>query len=74
MINEKYPNGKLNESDEGQTELFLGVENGAVIIKFNQPVSWVGITPDQAIKIANGLIAKARSIGTQKIVKIELGK
>jgi hypothetical protein len=57
----KFPQGKLNDNDEG--EIAFGVaadkENGKVLINFGKPVAWFGMDREQAIELANTLRQKA---------------
>jgi hypothetical protein len=51
-----FPDGKLNESDEG--EIMVGVTSAEdrVILNFGKPVHWIGFTKEQAKQIAESLI------------------
>lgn len=51
----KYPDGKLNENDEGELGFAIGSAKGKVFISYTKPIAWVGMTPAQAISLANGL-------------------
>jgi hypothetical protein len=59
----RYPEGKLNEDDEG--ELTFGLardpDTGYVHINFGTPVGWLVLPPDQAIVFAEAIIKKARN-------------
>ena len=59
----EYPDGKLNQNDEGALALIIGNENGRVILRFPKPVAWIGFTPEQALEIAESLIQNARKCG-----------
>jgi hypothetical protein len=57
----KFPKGKINEHDEG--ELNIGITknyNGKIMIDFGKPVMWIGLDPEEAIAIANAIIAKVK--------------
>ena len=54
-----YPEGKLNETDEGALTLLLSVEGNCVRVDFPKPVHWFALPPDQAIQLAHLMIAHA---------------
>lgn len=55
-----YPDGKLNEGDEGEIGILIGIEDGNVIIQFAGPVTWLGLPGDQAIEMGRTLIKRGR--------------
>lgn len=58
----KFPDGKLNEDDEGEMRIAVGIEDSCVIIMFGELVSWIGLTAEGARDLANSLIEKAKSL------------
>jgi len=60
MSDEQYPEGKLNEEDEGEIGVAIGIENGNVIVMFPKPVAWLGLPPEQAMEMGRTLIKRAR--------------
>jgi hypothetical protein len=58
----QFPQGKLNEHDEGEIRLAIGQKNGKVVIDFGKPVAWLGFDPEQAEQIASSLLEHAREI------------
>lgn len=58
----KFPRGKLTENDEGELRIAVGSRNGAVVMDFGKPTSWIGFTPEQADQIADSLREHARSL------------
>ena len=56
-----FPEGKLNEDDEGGLVMSIGYDSkkNVVVINFGTPVMWVGMAPEQAIEFANLIIANA---------------
>jgi hypothetical protein len=44
----QFPEGKLNEADEGEIQFGITTDNGKVVINFGTPVSWMGMNPEQA--------------------------
>jgi len=59
-----YPDGKLNEDDEGATTIAIGVENNSVVIRFQKLISWIGMDKASALAMAHSLIEKANLINT----------
>lgn len=58
----EFPEGKLNGSDEGSLRFAIGQEGGCVSIAFGKPVAWLAMPPEQAVAMAELLIAKARIV------------
>lgn len=58
----EYPEGQLNQDDEGELRMAVGVENDTVILNFGKPVAWLGLPPDSARQLANLMIQHANSI------------
>ena len=56
----RFPDGKLNEKDEGEIRTAIGVVDGNVVIDFGTPVTWMAMPPGQAIEIANALMKKTK--------------
>ena len=52
----RFPEGKLNEEDEGEIKMEIAIEKNAIVIKFGKTVSWVGFNPQQARNIAQSLM------------------
>lgn len=57
-----FPQGKLNETDEGEITIAVGIENGKVIIQFGKPVSWLGLGRSEAMALASSLVDKAMGL------------
>jgi hypothetical protein len=55
-----YPDGKLTKSDEGSLQFAVGEAGDRVIIDFGSPVTWVGMTAQQAMDLAASLMSQAR--------------
>ena len=70
----EYPNGKLNEDDEGALAMMISNEPGIVKVQFPKPVAWIAFTPDEAIAIAQSIIDNARKAakGAGSIITISL--
>src|SRR5688572_19938184 len=51
-----FPDGKLNENDEGEIMVGITSVEDRVILNFGKPVHWIGFTKEQAKAIAESLI------------------
>ena len=51
----KFPMGKLNEDDEGELRLALGLSNGKIIFNFGKPVAWLGLDYETATSLNDSL-------------------
>ena len=58
----QFPLGKLIPSDEGEIRIAIGVSQGRVVIDFGSQVTWIGFDKQQAIDVAESILAKARSL------------
>lgn len=60
----EFPRGKIEPSDEGEIRFAVGAdqETQTVVLDFGKPVAWIGMTPEQAVEIAQSLIEKARLV------------
>lgn len=59
----RYPDGKLNENDEGEIALGIATHEGKVIMNFgDNPIKWIGFTKEQAKLIGESLIKKSEEI------------
>ncbi len=59
-MSDQYPEGKLNENDEGATQIALGIDNGNVVLIFTKPITWIGGDPDWADQLADAIKEKAQ--------------
>lgn len=64
----KFPHGKLGPDDEGGLNIGIAIDetNGRVVVDFGKLIEWIGMLPDDAIKIGNSLISKANKIKEKK--------
>jgi hypothetical protein len=69
----EYPNGRLNSNDSGAVAMAVGAEGGRVLLKFPKAVAWVGMTPDEAIGLAETLVKHARTAGATKALSFQIG-
>ena len=54
----RYPDGKLNEHDEGELRIAVGEHKGNVFLDFGKPITWLGMPPAQM----RGLIEKLTAV------------
>jgi len=56
----EYPEGKLNETDEGELQMAITTDvHGNIRIDFGKPVHWFAMSPLHAKKLGEMLIARA---------------
>jgi hypothetical protein len=56
----QYPHGKLVDNDAGELQFGLTVIGGNVVLHFGTEVSWIGMRPEDAERVGNALLAKAK--------------
>lgn len=44
----QFPEGKLNDVDEGEIQFGITIDKGKVVLNFGKEISWIGMNPDQA--------------------------
>jgi hypothetical protein len=57
-----FPEGQLNDDDEGELTIAIGAEQGNVVIQFGKAVSWLAMPPEQAEQIAHSLLKRAAQV------------
>jgi hypothetical protein len=59
-----FPEGKLNEDDEGGLQMRVGSDpkNNKVILDFGSPVHWIGLDPEGAQDLARLLSEAANKL------------
>lgn len=62
----KFPAGKVSTVDEGEVRFAIGERDANVIIDFGTPVVWLQMPPEQAVAMAQLLIAKARVVARRQ--------
>ena len=70
----EYPDGRLNKDDAGAVAMSLSTEGKVVRLDFAKPVTWVGMTGDEAMSLAQGLISHARKAGITAPVILRIGE
>lgn len=61
-----FPDGRLKASDEGELTFLIGEEHHNVMVRFGKPVTWLAMTPEQAVSMAQLLIGKARVVARRQ--------
>lgn len=59
---DQYPRGKLNDDDDGELEMAIGVIGETVIVRFGKPVTWFGMGAHEARGLAELLLKHADSL------------
>lgn len=72
MPDDQFPDGKLNDEDEGTTGLAINVQNGKVFVHFDKPVVWFALNGDEAVEVAKLLIKHGREAGVTKPIVLEV--
>ena len=69
-----HPEGKLTATDEGGLQFAVGVKDGKVCLDFGTPVAWLGMTPSDALQLAESLVSNARKAarGTGSILTLNI--
>jgi hypothetical protein len=62
----QFPEGKASPHDEGAVLFAIGERDDNVIVDFGTPVVWLGMPPEQAVAMAQLLIAKARIVARRQ--------
>ncbi|HEX3523865.1 MAG TPA: hypothetical protein VHT52_17475 [Stellaceae bacterium] len=58
----QFPQGQLNETDEGGLIIAIGTERGHVRVDLGTPVAWFAMPPDLALQFAANIVKHAKSI------------
>lgn len=54
-----FPEGKLNDDDDGEIVFSIGTKDGRVVMEFGTSTKWVAMGPGQALVLADALKTKA---------------
>lgn len=55
----KFPEGKIDEHDEGEIKIGITEKDGTVVLAFGKNINWIGFTKEQAKQIAFSLLSKS---------------
>ncbi len=58
---EAFPDGKIDETDEGELRIAVSFTGGIVRIDFGTPVAWIGLSANGAKELAAALMKYASS-------------
>jgi hypothetical protein len=47
----EFPEGKINDTDEGELKLAVSARKGVVIMEFGKSIEWIGFGPDDVDEI-----------------------
>ena len=65
---------KTDETQNVNTDFHIGVQNGLVTIRFNDPVNSILLPPEQALEIAVAIMKYARRAGLKEPVVWRVGE
>ncbi len=57
-----FPQGRLNDDDEGELQLAVARDKDKVILNFGKPIAWIGLDAESAHQIADLLKRHADEI------------
>ena len=65
----EFPNGQYHPTDEGEIKMAIVTDRDRELVFLNhgKPVTWIGMTPQQAVELAQSLIQHARSISKEPL-------
>lgn len=55
----RFPEGRLNASDEGEIRIAIASKGSKVILDFGKPVSWLSVNGHQAEEIGHAILQRA---------------
>lgn len=60
----RFPDGKIGPHDQGEIAVGIGIDvvNKIVVMEFGVLTKFIGMSPEQAIEIADDLINKANML------------
>jgi hypothetical protein len=54
-----YPNGQLNERDQGELCIAMAIVDNAIVVDFSKPIGWFGFDVASARQFSKALADKA---------------
>ena len=51
-----FPSDRMNENDEGELAIAIGIIDNKVVMDFGIKISWIGLDKDNALAFGNKLI------------------
>lgn len=70
----EFPKGKMHPEDEGQIKLGVTVRGNKVLLMFGKPITWLGMDPEDARKIALALMECAAQVEKPALPVIRMAK
>jgi len=61
-----FPGSKFLGQNEGEIQIASGSAGGKVLLDFGKPTVWIGMDPDQAIRLAVSMVSNAKRARTQR--------
>ena len=58
----KYPEGKLNEHDEGEITFAMAIDKGKLIMRFGKPLEWIGFSKQNVTDLITYLQEKVKEM------------
>lgn len=64
----RFPKGKLSVDDKGELAVGLAIDEkkGTIIMDFGVPIKWIGMSPEEAMVLADALINLAHTLNELK--------
>jgi hypothetical protein len=57
-----FPQGKLNDDDEGELVIRVGIDQEKIVVHFGTEVAWFGMDVDHAEQFAKNIMDKVTKI------------
>ena len=57
----RYPQGKLDDSDEGELTMAVTRDGDVIRIDFGKPVAWLAMSAEEALGLARLLVERANN-------------
>lgn len=61
----QFPDGKLNDQDDGAIKTGIGISDDRVVIVWDKAITWLGFDPDSADEFADLIKEKAAEVRLQ---------
>ncbi len=60
----KFPQGKMSDHDDGELKVAMAVDkkNNRIVIDFGTPITWVGLSAEDARMLAISLLLKVKEM------------
>jgi hypothetical protein len=61
-MKQKYPDGKISETDDGALNFRIFIKKERLIISFDKNISWIGLTKNQAIELSKRILKMSEDL------------